>query len=426
MQTLKKIDDSLWLIVVAILILAVGFLFKGPSFEPSELDLIVWGILSGTMYALTNANDKRAVDGRKAIRVEEGATIDEKAIYPNEIDYMAIGGIFAVVLTWGSLVILYSFFGPKANYPFGNITSDLITAFGLKFPVASLPGVSQLAVALNYTIPPIFGDGIPYAFVLTGLFTILLTLSTFKIFQSAGLDYYARWLACQMVASLLGGHFLFNEKIPLVVAIIIGVLIVFFILTSIWKPKSIQKTGNPRAWGVVFLISAFFRDLFVRGALLGFDNPRKIFTSFCFRAEYFSVFLLIPLGILFFRTVSNTHNQARKTDNKPTVETKPFKKISLPFATAFILVLVFTLQTPVVANSLSLGPLSLQIGNILAVSFVGLFYKTEGTRPSLAGRFTETFFRNESGFKKYYYLISYFLFLLTAIYWIYYSFTNKV
>ena len=422
-----KIDDSLWLIVIALLILIIGFTLKKPSFETTEIDLIVWGLFSGTLYALVNVNDKRAVSGRKAIIYKGDNAVDEPPAFLSEIDYLAVGSIITVILTWLSLLFLYSIYGYQADYEFSNIFKDIDTAFLLRFPITTLPGISQSIFINRWSTLHVFSGGIPFAFLFTGLFTIMLTLSSFKLFQLAGLDYFARWLACQMIVSLFAGYFLFNEKLSFNTMVIIGFLVLFFFLTSISYPhKSVKQEGNPRMWGILFLVFAFFRDLFVRGALLELNSYEKLFVSFCFRAAYFTVFLLIPFGIFLIRIVKNKRDKSKRGERILFFQKKQTMKLLLPFTTAFILVLVFTLQTPVVANSLALGPLSLQVGNILVVSFVGLFYRTEGTKPTLRGRFSEIFLRKDEGVKKYLYLIAYILFLLTTIFWIYFSFLNKL
>lgn len=427
MKNLPKIDDSLWLIVLSLLILILGFTFKEPSFETTEIDLIVWGLLSGTLYALVNVNDKRAISGRKAIKNKGYNAVDEPPAFLSEIDYLAVGSIITVILTWLSLLFLYGIYGHQADYEFSNIFKDIKTAFLLRFPITTLPGISQLVFMKSWWPLHNFGGGIPFAFLYTGFFTILLTLSSFKLFQFAGLDYFARWLACQMIVSLFAGYFLFNEKLSFNTIVIIGFLVLFFFLTSISYPRrSAKQEGHPSIWGVLFLVFAFFRDLFIRGAMLELNSYEKLFVSFCFRAAYFTVFLLIPITIILIRTLKNKRDNSKSGEKKFLFNKMQTAKLLLPFTTAFILVLVFTLQTPVVANSLALGPLSLQVGNILVVSFVGLFYKTEGTKPTLRGRFSEIFLRREEGVKKYLYLIAYILFLLTTIIWIYLSFLKKL
>ena len=257
MQSFKKIDHSWWLVLTAAALLILGFTISKPSFEGVKGgDLIFWGILSGFIYSLANANDKRAIKGRKPV--------SEKAIYKNAIDYMALGGLIAIILTWISLFLLYGFFAPKAGYDVNNVMDDIKTAIFLNFKLSSFPVIDEV--------------NIPFSFLGTGFFTIALTLATFKIFELKGLANYAIWLAISMFINLFIGRLAFNENIPnwgLLLFLIFLSFIVFYLQPPDPDKDNFNKINNndnaPQelpywAWGIIFVIFNSFREVFVRGS----------------------------------------------------------------------------------------------------------------------------------------------------------------
>ena len=156
----------------------------------------------------------------------------------------------------------------------------------------------------------------------------------------------------------------------------------------------------------------------MRGSLGGFENPEKIFISFCYRAVYFSTFILLILFRQQIKKLPIINGGNNDDPEKSLMNLIKDNGITLPLATALMLVMVFTLQTPVVASALAIGQISLQIGNIIVVSFVGVLYMTEGRGPTRMGRLKEIFIGNENhGISKFYYLWAYFLFLAIAVMW---------
>lgn len=381
---MKRIDGGWWLIIAGLVILYLSSAILIISTKTSVDGYIFVGVLSGITYSLTNANDSRAVKGRKPF--------GEHPIFTSQ-DFLAVGGFLGVIIVWCILPPIYKGLAITQNYP-GNLSGDIVLAFNL-----------------NYSI---FGIAIPKIFIFVGFLTLISSYEALKIFRKITLDRYALLLTFIMIANIISGVLFFNEKILgaelIVLTILIGLIPIIFRL----KPQSAiqyldDENGNETSLllnMLLFLISTFLRDLLVRGALLPWDGShQQFFISLCFRAVYFSVLIVWSLIWLLF---------------KKGIKVKLSALFFLPFVSALTVNLAFILGTPVIAYSLSKGPLAIQIGNILSLSIIGALYSTDGKSISLKGRLAEVYINeNAAGLNRYRYLLIFILFAITILSWLF-------
>lgn len=390
MTRLRNLDDGWWLVITAVLVFIFALNYP-ESLDLSDSELLVLGLLSGAIYSFTNASDTRAVQGRKV--VEEKVPFKEK-------DFLAIGGLFGVIVVWVLLPIIYQ---------------NLASAHGYK---ANLQRDIELAFASKLSF---FNLSIPWAFLFAGLFTLLSTFATLKIYKIKSLDYYAILLAILMGANLIGGPMLFNEDIPPLEGVILIILILLIPIIFWLMPKVNSENNETQkkadlplwVWVLLFLVSTFLRDLFVRGTLLPWEGKTQhFFISLCFRSAYFSVFILWTLYWLIW-------------EKEKMIKTLDVRKLGLPLVSAITVTLAFALGTPVAAKSLSKGPLTIQVGNILLLSIVGVLYKTDGTKPKLKERLAEIYIREGGQISKFLYLVMYAIFVVVIVFWLYVRFSLR-
>lgn len=384
MKRLKNIDDGLWLVVIAAVVTVLALKYP-KSLDLSQSELLILGLLSGAIYSLTNANDTRAVHGRQV--VGETAPFLEN-------DFLAVGGLLGVMVVWIMLPPIYRSLASEHAYV-ADLPSDLWLAFTAGFPV--------------------LGFVLPSAFLFSGLFTFLSTFATLKIFKMKSLDFYAILLAVLMGANLASGPILFNETIPafeitVLVALILLIPVLFFLMPK-GGSQSLSPSSSSRlplwAWVLIFLVCTFLRDVSVRAALLPWENTTQhFFVSLCFRPAYFSFFLVWFFYWTFW-------------ERKKTRQTFTPKLLGLPLVSAITVSLAFVLGTPVMAKSLSKGPLTIQVGNILLLSIIGVLYRTDGTRPNLRERLAEVYVRQGQQKGRYLYLAVYMLFVVLVTAWLF-------
>ena len=146
----NKIDDSVWLLSLAIILALLGFII--PTSQPAAWILLV-GLIGGCIYALTNVNDRRIVKGRKDL-------YDEPELL-SAPDLLALGGMFGIVTTWLLLPVAYLIFVghqfPEVDASWSSLAIDTYSAF---------------------TSPAVLGTvSIPLGFLWAGIFTLLSTLA---------------------------------------------------------------------------------------------------------------------------------------------------------------------------------------------------------------------------------------------------------
>jgi hypothetical protein len=378
----KMRDGAWWLVIIAGVLTALAYSLAVLFGYSSNL-LIVFGLFSGVIYAMTNANDRRAVHGRAAKQ-------EEKAF--EEADYLAIAGLIGVLLTWLLMPVLYELFAAPLRYQ-SNWVAD--AKEGFLAPLVFIPQV------------PIPGA------VFAGLFTIASTYAYLKFIGGKTLDYLGALLPLVLIADILVGIRLFDDTILSVERIIFTVMVFLFVGLSLFRPKLRDSAGDlgsktkPYLWIVCFLVFTFLTDLSIRGSLYGIEPPRQFFVSLWFRAAYFSMFVVFFLYWWVKLRKEGMIAQLRKPG-----------RMRLILVTPLTFSIAFALRVPLVANNLAVGPIVSFVGNILALSLVGVFYKTDGSSPELKKRFSQVYLREGGGPARFIYLALYTVFVLTIIVWL--------
>jgi hypothetical protein len=171
--------------------------------------------------------------------------------------------------------------------------------------------------------------------------------------------------------------------------------------------KKSKEHGNSYKWVVLFLIFSFLTDLSTRGTLYRIDAPQQFFVSLWFRAAYFSMFIIF---FLYWWIQQKKEGIITKL--------KMQKKIMLALVTPLTFSLAFALKVPVVANNLAIGSVVSFVGNIIMLSLIGIFYKTDGTSPKWRERFCQVYIGERNVPSRFVYLTLYGILIITVIVWL--------
>lgn len=392
-----RLDEAWWLVIIAAILTTTAYA-AAAVLGYSSHTLILFGFLSGIIYALTTANDRRAVGGRPSL--------GEPAAF-GQPEFIATAGLFGVLTTWVLLPVVYFPFSSLLNYP-PQLTGDI---------------VQSLSVGL--TIGPV---AIPW-FLLTGIFTILSTLAYLYVLENNTVELLAVVGLLIYVLDILAGIFLYSDAVQSYERwAIFPLLLVVLLILGLTRPRGGKDSTGAYLLapgrGLLSLVSrygslliyvavSFLLDLSIRESLSQFTGARQFFVSLCFRAVYFSILLLFGLFWWFnkFRSASPRVALGNLVQDK--------RKITLAIVTPLTFSLAFVLKMPVVANNLAVGPLLFFAGQTLALGFVGILYKTDGTRARLLARFQEVYLPSEHpGVRRYLYLVFYLVLLLVVIVWL--------
>jgi len=382
------LDDAWWLAIVAFVLTAIAFALAA-IFGYSDNLLILFGILSGVIYALTNANDRRAVNGRPCIG-------EPKEF--EEVTFLAMAGFLGVFITWMMLPVMYFVFASSLDYS-PQLGDDITAGFSASVAIGTVT--------------------IPAGFMWAGIFTILSTLAYLYVLKANTVEFLAIVGPCIYVIDIAAGLLLFGDKVETYEKLVIFPAIIFlFIALSFAR----MKTGSRHSVSLsaigsllIYIIVSSLVDLSIRGALENFDGTRQFFVSLCFRAAYFSTFLIF--GIAWW--LKYRRSASLITDLKEIIRTRHLGKFVLVIVTPLSFTLAFTLKMPVVSNNLAVGPILYFTGQTLALSLVGVLYKTDGSKTQLFARFKEVYLRSESqGIQRYAYLLLYLFLFVIVVVWL--------
>lgn len=322
----------------------------------STQSLFIFGIISGIIYAFTNANDKRIVQGRK---------------FRNEKDYLdretfvAIAGSISSIITWVSLIVIYLGFSFSVGYK-GNLGQDIMATL---------------------SAPMILGDlSIPYPFLFAGISTVIATFTYLELVKKKKLSYLGVFVVCIFVIEGLFGVLYFHDPITQIESILF-ILAVIVISAYIYFDFLLEKTNKAPTviLIVLFIFFTFLSDFICRSIATSFTGDRKFFISIIFRALYFSLFLIYG-GYWFIHEY-----KSKLPDERRNIREKIFASRGLVAVTIITIILTFFLKIPVLAYNFIVGPLSFLLGNYATLLFIGIIYGVDGTKNTILSRMREEY-----------------------------------
>lgn len=335
-------------------------LFIGISMQ----SLFIFGIISGIIYAFTNANDKRVMQGRK-FRNEKG--------YLDSKTFIAIAGSISSIITWVSLIVIYLGFSFSVGYK-GNLGQDIMATL---------------------SAPMILGDlSIPYPFLFAGISSVIATWTYLEFVREKKLSYFGVFVVCIFVIEGLFGVLYFHDPITQIESILF-ILAVIVISAYIYFNSLLEKTNEaPTTEGprfrlviliVLFIFFTFLSDFICRSIATSFTGDRKFFISIIFRALYFSLFLIYG-GYWFIHEY-----KSKLPDERRNIREKIFASCGLIAVTIITIILTFFLKIPVLAYNFIVGPLSFLLGNYATLLFIGIIYGVDGTKNTILSRMREEY-----------------------------------
>lgn len=379
----KVIDDAWLLAIIATVLTVIAYslaVFTGYS---SNL-LIIFGLLSGIIYAMTNANDRRAMHGRPILK-------EDKSF--DDVDFLAVAGVIGVILTWFLVTVLYAVFASALKY---SLNWETDARMALQVPFNFIPGI------------PVPG------FIFAGAFTVASTYAYLKLLGSKTLNYLAVLLPLVLIADIVVGVEVFQDTILEIERIIFAGMIILIFSMHFSKPKiedyaeKSKEQGNSYQWLALFLVFSFLTDLSTRGSLSMIEAKQQFFVSLWFRAAYFSMFVAFFLYWWIKYKRESIITKLRRSG-----------RMRLVLVTPITFSLAFALKVPVIANNLAIGSLASFVGNILMLSLVGIFYKTDGKSPKWQERLREVYIGEGNRQTKYIYPALYAIFIVIVSGWFY-------
>ncbi|GAB4506898.1 MAG: hypothetical protein Fur0017_31510 [Anaerolineales bacterium] len=381
------------MLLTSLILAVLGITLTG-KFGYSANLLFLLGLLSGIVYALTNANDRRIVHGRIAA--------GEKSIL-RERHLLAIGGILGVAVTWLMLPVAFLAFS-KSLLPTINLSE------GIKIAFTSSITISRLGLV------------IPFGFLWTGILAVINTFAYLYILGKVPLPVFATLSPIVLTVDLLAGTMLFSDKILLEEWFIFPVMLVLYISLRLLDPtgdsdknqhqEKKEKSKLLVFWIVTFVITGFLSDISTRGALSEFSDSSQFFIALCFRAAYFSMFALF----FAFELVRSGEFRSQVANLK--------RNFWIVLVTPFTFAIGFYLYLPVIAQNLAVGKFVNQAAGIVALSVIGLIYKTDGKSKVLRERLVEVYVGNrERG--RFWHVSLYIIFVALVVFWMIVRFLQK-
>lgn len=331
----------------------------------STQSLFIFGIISGIIYAFTNANDKRIRHGRKFR--------NEKSHLDDSETFIAIAGSISAIITWVSLIVIYLGFSFSVGYK-GNLGQDIMATF---------------------SAPMILGDlSIPYPFLFAGISTVIATWTYLEFIREKKLGSLGVFVVCIFIIEGLFGVLYFHDSITQIESIlfILAVIVIFayiYFTYLLEKTNKAPTTDGPRFRLVIlivlFIFFTFLSDFICRSIATSFTGDRKFFISIIFRALYFSLFLIYG-GYWFIQKY-----KSKPLDERRNIREKIFASRGLIAVTIITIILTFFLKIPVLAYNFIVGPLSYLLGNYATLLFIGIIYGVDGTKNTILSRMREEY-----------------------------------